>query len=92
MKKSDKKFKRKCIICNEYKEKTDLIRFIQSHDTEEKENDKNIKIFGRSFYICDKRECLEKALKSKALSKYTKLNTLRNITKTIKEILNSENN
>lgn len=90
--KSDKKFKRKCIICSEYKEKKYLVRFTKEQETSEYKSNKKNKLHGRSFYICKKKECLEKALKSKTLSKYTKLNTCENITKTIIKILNSQKN
>lgn len=91
IKKQDKKFKRKCVICSQYKEKCDLIRFTKDKNTEKIILNKENKVNGRSFYICNNKECLNEALKNKVLSKYTKLNTCPNITKEIENILNSEN-
>lgn len=91
MNKQDKKFKRKCVICSQYKEKNDLIRFTKDKNTGEIVLNKGKEAEGRSFYICHNKECLKEALKNKVLSKYTKLNTCPNITKEIEKILKSEN-
>lgn len=59
---------RTCIGCGEKKDKKDLIRIV-------KDKEGNISIDrtgranGRGAYICDKLECLEKAIKSKKLEK-----------------------
>lgn len=59
---------RTCIGCREKKDKKDLIRIVRS-----KEGiitlDKTGKANGRGAYICDNIECLEKAIKSKALER-----------------------
>lgn len=60
--------KRTCIGCNEVKLKKDLIRVVKN-----KENqifmDKTGKANGRGAYLCNDKECLEKAIKSKRLER-----------------------
>ena len=59
---------RTCIGCGEKKDKKDLIRIVK--DKEGKISiDKTGRANGRGAYICDKLECLEKAIKSKKLEK-----------------------
>ena len=59
---------RTCIGCGEKKDKKDLIRIVK-----DKEGnisiDKTGRANGRGAYICDKIDCLEKAIKSKKLEK-----------------------
>ncbi len=60
--------KRTCIGCNESKEKKELIRIVKN-----KEGkifiDKTGKANGRGAYLCDNKECLEKAIKAKKLER-----------------------
>lgn len=60
--------KRKCIGCNEIKQKKELVRIVKN-----KEGqifiDKTGKANGRGAYICENMECLEKAIKGKKLEK-----------------------
>ena len=59
---------RTCIGCGEKKDKKDLIRIVK--DKEGKISiDKTGRANGRGAYICDKIDCLEKAIKSKKLEK-----------------------
>lgn len=92
MNKSEKKFKRKCIVCSSYKIKEDMIRLTKQKGSCEVQINMNNDIQGHSFYICKEVECLEKALKSKVLIKYTKLNTTQNTIDFIKNILNFKKN
>lgn len=61
-----KKPARRCVACNEQKEKKDLIRIVRTPE-------KNIEIDltgkknGRGAYICRDEECLKKLIKSKRL-------------------------
>lgn len=59
---------RKCIGCNEVKNKKDLIRIVKNK-AGEINIDKTGKLEGRGAYICDNIECLEKAIKAKRLEK-----------------------
>lgn len=61
-----KKPARRCIACNEQKEKNELLRIVRTPE-------KNIEIDltgkknGRGAYICKNEECLKKIVKSKRL-------------------------
>ena len=59
---------RKCITCGEGKEKKDLIRIVRDKD----KNvivDKSGRANGRGAYICINNDCLEKAEKTRKLSR-----------------------
>lgn len=63
-----KKPERRCISCNEKKEKNELLRIVRTPE-------KNIEIDltgkknGRGAYICKSEECLNKIIKSKRLER-----------------------
>ena len=59
---------RTCMGCNEKKAKNELIRIVKNKQNEIM-IDRTGKKEGRGAYICDKIECLEKAIKSKRLGK-----------------------
>lgn len=59
---------RSCVGCKEKKEKRELIRIVHNK-AGEIHVDKTGKMQGRGAYLCDKKECLEKAIKSKALER-----------------------
>lgn len=59
---------RKCMGCQEVKEKRELIRVVRSGEGEIS-MDKTGKKAGRGAYICPKEACLEKAIKTKALER-----------------------
>ena len=59
---------RTCMGCNEKKDKKDLIRVVKSSNGEIN-IDKTGKMQGRGAYICDKEECLEKAIKTKRIER-----------------------
>ena len=59
---------RKCTGCQEVKDKRELIRVVR--DPEGKVSlDRTGRKAGRGAYICDDPECLEKAIKTKALAR-----------------------
>ena len=64
---------RTCVGCMQKKDKKDLIRIVKN-----KENqifvDKTGKKEGRGIYICEKQECLEKAIKTKKIEKTFEMN------------------
>ena len=66
--KMKKQPQRICIGCREKKDKKDLIRIVKNKDGEIS-LDRTGKANGRGAYICDNIECLEKAIKSKALER-----------------------
>lgn len=59
---------RTCMGCNEKKDKNMLIRVVKSNDGEIN-IDKTGRMPGRGAYICDKEECLEKAIKTKRIER-----------------------
>ena len=77
---------RTCIGCKVKKDKSEFIRIVCNSEgiisvdknkslinQAVKKYDKNEKKQGRGAYICNKRECLEKAIKSKSLEKSFKM-------------------
>ena len=65
--KSDKKFKRKCVACGEFKEKANLIKITKTSDNQVILNPSN-KEHGRSIYICKNQECIKQAIKNKRIN------------------------
>lgn len=59
---------RRCISCNEQKEKSQMIRIVKPKE-EELQIDSTGKKNGRGAYICKDEECLNKAIKSKKLER-----------------------
>ena len=62
---------RKCVGCQEEKSKKDLIRVIKTPE-EDVLLDTTGRKNGRGAYICPNRDCLVKAMKSKALERSLK--------------------
>ncbi len=78
--------KRTCIGCNENKEKKELIRIVKNKDG----NifiDTTGKANGRGAYLCNNKECLEKAIKTKRLERTFETTIDENIYKELKEVL-----
>ena len=59
---------RKCMGCNEKRPKKELIRVVRTPESQVV-LDLTGKKSGRGAYICPKRQCFEKALKSKRLER-----------------------
>ena len=59
---------RTCIGCKEQKPKNDLIRVVKNKE-DEIFIDLTGKANGRGAYLCKSKNCLEKAIKSKALNR-----------------------
>jgi predicted RNA-binding protein YlxR (DUF448 family) len=59
---------RKCLGCNEQKDKRELIRVVKNKDGEIS-LDLTGKANGRGAYICKSLECFEKAYKRKAIER-----------------------
>lgn len=64
---------RRCMACNEQREKRDLLRIIRNKDGN-LEIDLTGKKEGRGAYICKKEECLNKVKKTKRLEKVLNVN------------------
>ena len=63
-----KKPARRCIACNEQKEKNELLRIVRTPE-HKIEVDLTGKKNGRGAYICKSEECLNKIIKSKKLER-----------------------
>ncbi len=59
---------RKCTGCQEVKDKRELIRVVRSKEGEVS-MDRTGRKAGRGAYLCDNIQCLEKAIKTKALAR-----------------------
>ena len=59
---------RKCIACNEHKTKDQLIKVVKNKSGEIN-IDTSGKLNGRGAYICDNLECLNGAIKTRALNR-----------------------
>ncbi|MDY4668483.1 MAG: YlxR family protein [Oliverpabstia sp.] len=63
---------RKCIGCNEMKNKKEMLRVLKTTENEivlDTTGKKN----GRGAYLCFSRECLQKAMKNKGLERSLKM-------------------
>ncbi len=77
---------RTCMGCNSKKDKKELIRIVKNKQ-KEIIVDKTGKQEGRGAYICNNKQCLEKAIKSKRLSKVLDANISEDIYENLKKII-----
>ncbi|MEI7473709.1 MAG: YlxR family protein [bacterium] len=61
---------RKCISCNQLKDRAMLLRVIKLYDSHEIVISPNSKQFGRSLYLCYNSDCIQLAIKKKRLQKF----------------------
>lgn len=59
---------RQCAACREHREKPSLARIVRTPDGQITYDPRG-KVSGRGAYICKRLSCLEKAIKTKALSR-----------------------
>ncbi len=77
---------RKCIGCNEMKNKKEMMRVIRTPENEivlDTTGKKN----GRGAYLCFSRECLEKAVKSRGLERSLKVPIPREVLESLEKEL-----
>lgn len=63
---------RKCMACNEMKDKKELIRLVRTKkddDSVEISLDRTFKAPGRGAYLCKSPDCLKKVLKSRRIDR-----------------------
>mgnify|MGYP003294567187 CR=1 FL=1 len=75
---------RTCIACRSTKDKGLLIRIVKDKNNNFSV-DKLGKLNGRGAYICNSNECLEKAIKTRALNRTFKCEINNSVYETIKE-------
>lgn len=78
---------RTCIGCNLKKDKKDLIRIVKNKDGEINV-DLTGKMDGRGTYICKSEDCLNKAIKSKRISKSFEIEISEDIYENLKKYIN----
>lgn len=78
---------RMCVGCREMKSKKELIRVVRTPD-EKIEIDQTGKRPGRGAYLCPKRECMQKATKTKSLERALKHPLPKEVTEFLMEKLN----
>ena len=66
------KLKRQCIVCKQFKDKSDLIRFTKDCKTQNIEINDNAQFYGRSAYVCNSAECIDISIKKQMIEKKLK--------------------
>ncbi len=79
---------RKCISCNERKEKKELVRIVVVDG--EAVIDKTLKMNGRGAYLCKDEKCISNAKKRKSLDRALEIKTADEFYDVLIEELNSE--
>lgn len=80
---------RMCVSCKQMQDKNTLIKIVKLND-QSFEIEENKSIFGRGAYVCNKKECIEKCIKQKALNRSFKCNVPSLIYDKLKERINIE--
>lgn len=80
---------RTCVGCREKKEKKELIRIVKNKEGEIAV-DKTGKMQGRGAYICDNPDCLEKAIKSKALERTLEIQIPQEIYENLRGVMREQ--
>lgn len=81
------KFLRKCIGCDQFKDKIELIRIMRENITKDIVVNPSSKTFGRSVYICNNLSCVENAFKKMKISKFLKKKVDLDVKEKIKTVL-----
>ena len=80
---------RTCIGCNSQKNKNELIRIVKNKDGVIS-IDRTGKANGRGAYICDNIQCLEKAIKTKALERTFEMNISESIYNELRGVISEK--
>jgi len=80
---------RKCVACNESKPKKELIRVVKNNENFV-DVDLTGKKNGRGAYICSNKECLDKAMKSKRLSRALEIEIPEEVYDKLSNIMDSK--
>ena len=78
---------RTCVGCNLKKDKKELIRVVKNKEGKIS-IDPSYKMDGRGIYICKSEECLNKAIKSKRISKTFEINDLNLLYEHLRNYIN----
>lgn len=81
------KFLRKCVGCDQFKEKIELIRVMSETSSSNIIVNPNNNTFGRSVYVCKNLNCIENAFKKMKISKFLKKKVDVDVKEKIKTVL-----
>lgn len=79
---------RKCLGCQEMKSKKELIRVVRTPEGELK-LDRTGKMSGRGAYICPNPECLDKAIRHKAIERALEVPVSEDVFQALREALHA---
>jgi len=80
---------RQCAACRQHKEKTQLARIVRTPDGQVVYDAKG-KVSGRGAYICKDTACLEKVIKTRALSRALETEITQEIYDTLRQQMEGE--
>ncbi len=80
---------RKCVGCDERREKKELIRIVRTPDGEV-DVDTTGKKPGRGAYLCPSRDCLQKAFKNKRIERNLQINLPKEVKETLEEKIDGD--
>ncbi len=80
---------RKCLGCNEQFPKKSLVRIVRNNEGEVS-LDLHGKAHGRGAYICNKKACLNTALKRKAIQRALEVELSEDVMKALLEAISDE--
>lgn len=80
---------RKCVGCDQRKEKKELIRVVRTPEGDV-DLDTTGKKPGRGAYICPQRACLEKAFKNRRIERNLEIKLPETMKKTLEEKINGD--
>lgn len=83
---------RKCVGCNELKERENLIKITKNSKDGKIVINPNSKIFGRSAYLCYNQMCIESAFKKARINRALKTNASLDKSTFCKEFFDSNFN
>jgi predicted RNA-binding protein YlxR (DUF448 family) len=75
---------RKCTGCQAMKSKKELVRIVRDPEGQVS-LDRTGKKSGRGAYICDQKECLEKALRNKGIERSLEVTLSQELIETLRE-------
>ena len=85
--KEERKFKRQCNCCREYKTKEELIRITKDYKTGEYLLNNKNSVQGRSIYLCKNENCIKNFLKNKKKLRSLGAQTCKNIEEILDTVL-----
>lgn len=82
------KFSRKCVACDKFFERKNLLKIQKEHKTNELIINPNSNTFGRSAYICYNKDCLNIAIKKNRFQKALRMKISEDFFEQLKKMIN----